>query len=100
MSETRPNTWMVRAGRGSYVFEEFEKKGCVAIGWKEMGDISGIKTRDDLARRHDEAYPDLAGAPRGVQIGRMARFTGVSGPLLSSRMAGFLSAGSSPLRTV
>ena len=30
-----PSTWMVRAGRGSYVFEDFEKKSCVAVGWAE-----------------------------------------------------------------
>ena len=48
------NTWMVRAGRGGYVIEDFEKKGCVAVGWAEMGDISRIKTREDLGRCHDE----------------------------------------------
>jgi len=68
------STWMVRAGRGSYVFEEFEKKSCVALGWAEMGDISGIKTREDLGRRHDEASPDLSKAARGVQLGMIARF--------------------------
>ena len=25
------NTWMVRAGRGGYVIEDFEKQGCVAV---------------------------------------------------------------------
>jgi restriction system protein len=65
---------MVRAGRGSYVFEEFEKKGCVALGWAGMGDISGITTREDLGRRHDEAAPELSKAQRGVQFGMIARF--------------------------
>lgn len=74
MPEPKPTTWMVRAGRGGYVIEDFEKKGCVAVGWAEMGDISGIKTKEELAHRHDEMNPELSRAQRGIQIGMISRF--------------------------
>jgi hypothetical protein len=29
--------WMVRAGEGGWLFEEFERLSIVSIGWHEMG---------------------------------------------------------------
>ena len=33
--------WMVRAGEGAYLIEDFENKNVVAVGWEELGDSSG-----------------------------------------------------------
>jgi restriction system protein len=50
------NFWMVRAGESGYLFKEFERKGCVAIGWEQ--DFTNAKTLDDVKRilAPDESY--------------------------------------------
>jgi restriction system protein len=42
---------MVRAGEGGFLAEEFEKSGCVAIGWSGAGDFTGINSLDGMRRR-------------------------------------------------
>jgi len=42
------NMWMVRAGEGAFLIEDFKKNNCVAIGWNELGDISEIKRKDKI----------------------------------------------------
>ena len=54
MTETM---WMVRAGEGGYLIEEFEK-GYVAIGWRKLGDMTGVKSQDDIRAMYERAYPD------------------------------------------
>lgn len=49
--------WMVRAGEGGRLVSEFEATNCVAIGWKEMGDISGIHSLDQLRQKYSQVYP-------------------------------------------
>jgi len=36
------NAWMVRAGEGGYLAEEFAK-GFIAIGWQEFGGMSQVR---------------------------------------------------------
>lgn len=59
-----PNFWMVRAGEGGYLFEEFERNGCVAIGWD--GDYTDDETiedvRDKLRDQYGSNRPGLANA--------------------------------------
>lgn len=50
--------WMVRAGEGSYLFEDFKKNNCVAIGWSDLNDISNVGTKDKLRELMSTAYPD------------------------------------------
>ena len=40
--------WMVRAGEGAYLFDNFKEKNYVAIGWNELGDIGKITSKEDL----------------------------------------------------
>lgn len=51
-------TWMVRAGEGAYLAEEFLQKNIVSIGWKLIGDLSGIKTLEQIRARYNEVYPN------------------------------------------
>jgi predicted Mrr-cat superfamily restriction endonuclease len=37
----------------------FEKKSVVAIGWKQMKDLSPLKTRADFKKRYEEIYADV-----------------------------------------
>jgi restriction system protein len=46
--------WMVRAGRGGILIEDFESKNIVAIGWSFLGDMSKIEKREAVAKLIDE----------------------------------------------
>ena len=35
--------WMVRAGQGAYLIDDFRKKNLVAIGWQELGDLVRVE---------------------------------------------------------
>jgi len=48
--------WMIRAGEGGYLSEEFAK-GYVAIGWWDLGDLSGKDDPEKIKLLYLEAYP-------------------------------------------
>jgi restriction system protein len=58
--------WMVRAGEGAWLIEDFERDSFVSIGWKEMGDLSALRTRDEFVKRAEAAYPS---AKKGQIVG-------------------------------
>lgn len=68
------NAWMVRAGEGGEAFENFESGGYVAIGWNELGDLSGIKDRDQLRQLMERKYPEWKPRKRLVSVGMVGRF--------------------------
>jgi restriction system protein len=49
---------MVRAGEGGYLVDDFEKAGCVAVGWQEIGDFTSIRSVEAMRKRIAETYPD------------------------------------------
>jgi restriction system protein len=49
---------MVRAGEGGYLAADFERLNCVAIGWAEVGDLSGLRELDQLRAAVAKSYPD------------------------------------------
>lgn len=49
------NAWMIRAGEGGYLIEEFAK-GVVTVGWHEVGEIKDASQRD-LWLRLATVYP-------------------------------------------
>ena len=50
--------WMVRAGRRGVLAEDFEAKGCVAIGWAPLGDLSSVETREEIKERVEAVWGD------------------------------------------
>ncbi len=54
MSETM---WMVRAGEGAYLIDEFEK-GYVAIGWNDIGDLSNVEDQEQIREIYQSVYPN------------------------------------------
>src|SRR5947208_14706246 len=50
------NAWMIRAGQGGYLINQFAK-GYVAVGWSQLGDLSGIKSRDEFKQLSRKADP-------------------------------------------
>ena len=59
------NIWVIRAGHGGYYADDCREHGVVALGWAEMGDLSDLRTRDDILRGLKEAHPN---AKRGRLI--------------------------------
>jgi restriction system protein len=51
------NIWLVRAGEGGRLIEEFAK-GYVAVGWYELGDTSSIKSQSQLRKHYIKNYPN------------------------------------------
>jgi restriction system protein len=49
---------MIRAGEGGYLVADFQRLGCVAIGWSEVGDLTRITTLDGVRTAVADAYPD------------------------------------------
>lgn len=74
--ENTSTMWMVRAGEGGRLFEEWMREKCVAIGW-EVGDLSDLKREgalDALKQMLRAAYPDWKGGRVGNAAGQIFRF--------------------------
>ncbi len=50
--------WMVRAGQGGYLIEEFVTRELIAIGWHKLGDLSTVTSQEEIRERYDCAYPN------------------------------------------
>src|SRR5262245_24460083 len=48
---------MVRAEGGSLI-SDFERVGCIAIGWQEAGDLTPMRTLDAMREAFRSAYTD------------------------------------------
>ncbi len=66
--------WMVRAGQGAYLFDDFKDKGIVAIGWDEIGDLSHVSTPEEIKHLVDEKYAADKKGKRNISSGQIKRF--------------------------
>ncbi|MFA5780374.1 MAG: restriction endonuclease [Elusimicrobiota bacterium] len=66
--------WMVRAGEGGYLFDEFKNKNVVAIGWNEVGDLTKITTLDEIKDAITDKYPDFKLGKIYMSAGQVSRF--------------------------
>ena len=57
--------WLVRAGKHGEDEEAALEKGLAIIGWREVPDVSKVKTYEDMKTIHAETFPDWT--PRAVQ---------------------------------
>lgn len=72
---TKPkHAWMVRAGNENELADLVEEKNAAAIGWPEMGNVSGLKKREQFKQRYREAYPDHSSGRVAVNAGQVYRF--------------------------
>lgn len=67
-------TWMVRAGEGGYLIDDFKSHSVVAIGWAELGDLSTISSKDELRQRIDRTYPEAVDRSRAVSANTVWKF--------------------------
>jgi len=68
------NMWMVRAGEGGFLIDDFKKKNCVAIGWNELGDISKIKRKDKIKKLIENTGKYKKKLQVAVAAGQIGRF--------------------------
>lgn len=68
--------WMVRAGEGGYLSAEFEK-GYVAIGWNDLGDLTDIKSQEDIKALYRRVYPGERPGQISAGAAMVNKFRGV-----------------------
>jgi restriction system protein len=66
--------WMVRAGEGARLFNEFKDKSRVAIGWNYVGDLSGVSTSDQIKDLIRENWPEYKKGKVNISCGQVSRF--------------------------
>lgn len=71
---TNGHAWMVRAGNDNEFIEEFVEENFVAIGWKGIGDVSSLSSREDVKRKYREHYSDHSKYRAAVNTGQVYRF--------------------------
>lgn len=53
--------WLVRAGDKGAQEQVAIERGAAVIDWDELGDVSGVDSREEFERRYREAYPTESG---------------------------------------
>lgn len=67
--------WGIHGGRNGEAEALFEKENIIALGWKEMGDLSNLKTREDFKSSYEKAYPESKPGAIPVKAGILYRFS-------------------------
>lgn len=66
--------WVVRAGNYNEIVEDVEAKSVVAIGWAKMGNLSQLKSREQIKNRYREIDEGASEAKIGMNSGQLYRF--------------------------
>lgn len=74
-ADAETTIWGVHAGKTGDADALFLKKGCVAIGWSEMGDLSTLKPdREAFKAKVAETYPNAKPGAIPTNGGQLFRF--------------------------
>lgn len=65
--------WFVRAGEHGRLFDDFHKKQMAAIGWKELGDLSGVSA-NQIRELILKAYPNKKRGYVNMSTGQVTKF--------------------------
>ena len=66
--------WMVRAGQGAALVDDYLGKGIITIGWLYNQDLGSVADRKDLEVRLREEYPDQTDAQIRSGVSQVGRF--------------------------
>lgn len=69
--------WMVRAGEQGYLFDDFETKNLVAIGWSNIHDLTNVTTAQQIRQLYDVAYPNEKPGKVANAVSMLHRFRSV-----------------------
>jgi restriction system protein len=53
----KTSMWLVKAGEGGYLFDDFRTEKLIAIGWNEIGDLNGVDSLDAIRTLYLMKYP-------------------------------------------
>jgi restriction system protein len=67
-------TWMVRAGQGAAVIDDFLSNNVVGIGWSLLPDLTTKNTRKQVLAMVKAAWPDWKAGRQNVSAGQLFRF--------------------------
>ena len=65
---------MVRADQGGRRFDEFKEKSVVAIGWKQIGSVAGLASREAIVAKMLDQWPDWHKQKIALCAGQVFRF--------------------------
>ena len=54
------NAWLIAAGEGAYLWDDFVKSNMIKIGWSDVGDLSPISAKKQLETAVQKAYPNYS----------------------------------------
>ena len=66
--------WKVQAGKYGEQIDVALQNDLVTIGWDELGDLSGIRSREGLEDLYKRVYPDAPLKTAYNQIGQIWAF--------------------------
>jgi len=66
--------WMVRAGEGAFLVEDFLAKNMVSIGWNETGDLAKVTDIEKLKDLVRQSYPQYKNGQVISSAGQVYRF--------------------------
>lgn len=65
---------MIRAERGGLLFDTFEERGMVAIGWADVGSLVELRDRDVISQKVREHWPEYTRMQVSIAAGQLHRF--------------------------
>jgi restriction system protein len=66
--------WMVRAGEGAFLIDDFLTKNIVAISWNKIGDLLKVTNLDKIKKLIRENYPEYKNGQINNNAGQIFRF--------------------------
>lgn len=66
--------WMVRAGEGGYLIDEFSNSNLVAISWEELGDLSQTETLEQIRDLYEHSFADDSVSRIGNAVAMIYKF--------------------------
>ncbi|HAN17034.1 MAG: restriction endonuclease [Bacteroidetes bacterium GWC2_33_15] len=66
--------WMVRAGEGAFLLDDFINKSIIAIGWNATGDLSAIEKIDKIKGLVAANYQEYKSGTVNISAGQIYRF--------------------------
>ena len=66
--------WMVRAGEGAKWIEDFSEHSVVAIGWKQLGEVPAGESREQIAKRVTQTWPNASKPKVSNYAGQLFRY--------------------------
>jgi len=70
----KENAWVVRAGEGGYLFDEFKKNGIVAIGWNEIGNLTNVTDPNKIKEMVKDKYPNYSAGKLAMTAAQIKHF--------------------------